>query len=87
MDCPDGTGCARVVLKKSVAKVNVEVLDSSGRVTAARIYAPGAGLIASICGKSAEPVFINGAPELWVHPHNGTCKDSTPSTATQGIVG
>jgi hypothetical protein len=86
MDCSSSTGCARVILKRSVAAVKVQVIDDSGQPTAARIYAPGAGYIGAICGKTSEPFFINGAAELWVHVHNGTCFDSTPSVATQGVV-
>ncbi|HVF52579.1 MAG TPA: hypothetical protein VNC78_03120 [Actinomycetota bacterium] len=86
IDCSVSLGCARVILKKPATSVNIEVLDASGAATAARIYAPGAGLIGAICGKSDAPINAYGAGELWVHPHNGTCKDSTPSVATQGIV-
>ncbi|MGH2755715.1 MAG: hypothetical protein ACRDLB_14970 [Actinomycetota bacterium] len=86
MDCGSQTGCAVVQMKKAVRAVNITVIDDSGLPTRAEIYAPGAGKVATICAASDEPVFINGAAELWVHAVGGTCADSTPSVATKGIV-
>jgi hypothetical protein len=86
IDCGQQIGCARVILKKTAASVDIEIVDTTGTAVRGRVYAPGAGLIGTICGGTTEPLFINGAAELWVHVTSGTCEDSSPSTATTGIV-